>query len=61
MDFLTQAIADLAALVTFQQRRLPTLPRNAGDAADETERRLQSLTWHSPGTGMAEDRDLTDV
>lgn len=61
MDFLAQVIADLATIVTFQQRRTPAPPRAAGEESDETAWRLQSLTWHTPGTGMPEDSDHTDV
>ena len=56
MDFLAQVIADLATLVTFQQRQPPAPRRIAGDEMDETVRRLLSSTSH---TGMPEDGDLT--
>ncbi|GFE82756.1 hypothetical protein GCM10011487_47560 [Steroidobacter agaridevorans] len=61
MDFLAQIIADLATLVTFQQRRPPAAPHIAGDEMDETACRLLSLTSHYRGTGMPEDSDLNDV
>lgn len=57
MDFLAQAIADLATIVTFQQRRPPAPVRETEDS-NETSCRLRSLTEHTAGTGMAEDSDL---
>lgn len=60
MDFLAQAIADLATLVTFQQRR-PAEPVDESQDPDETLCRLRSLTRRTPGTGIAQDEGSNDA
>jgi len=58
MDFLAQVIAELATLVTFQQRRTPVPPRGE---TDEKASRLRSSTRHDAGNGMPEDSNPRDV
>jgi len=60
MDFLAQAIADLATLVTFQQRR-PVRPVDEPQDSEQTSCRLRSLTQRTPGTGIAHDEGSNDA
>ena len=53
MDFLAQAIADLAALVTFQQRR-PAERVDEPEDSEETSCRLRLLPQSTRETGIAQ-------
>lgn len=60
MDILAQAIADLATLVTFQQRR-PPAPIEEPQDSEQTSCRLRSLTQRTPGTGITQDEGSNDA
>ena len=60
MDFLAQAIADLATLVTFQHRR-PAASVDEPRDSEQTSCRLRSLTGRTPETGIARDEGSNDA